>query len=291
MRQFLAIDFGGTKTAIGLVDESGRIAHKRKIPAAADFDGSIAQVADWMADRSVGPAAAGVIVPGIYDPAAGTAWAPNLWGRDFQPLRAALERELQVPVAIGSDRTGSVLAEQWLGAARGLKHVIFVAVGTGIGVGIVADGRALEGAHGIAGAAGWMAIGGAWKPEYAACGGWETEAAGPALARRGGMATAEDVVAAARAGDPGAAEAVAQTADWLALGIAALVAVFDPEMVVLGGGLMEAQDLMLDGIRRKALAWTQPVAARHVRIEATALGADAGLFGAARLAWQRVSAC
>jgi len=289
MNQFLAIDFGGTKTAIALVDETGSIAEKQKIPAAADFASSVAQVSDWMADRTVRPAAVGVIVPGIYDRTAGTAWAPNLWGRDFQPLRTALERQLQVPVAIGSDRTGSVLAEQWLGAARGLNHVIFVAVGTGIGVGIVAEGRAIEGAHGIAGAAGWMVVGSPWKPEYAACGGWETEAAGPALARRAGMATAEAAVAAARGGDARAMEAVARTADWLALGIAGLIAVFDPEMVVLGGGLMQARDLLLERIRRQTLAWTQPVAARHVRIEATVLGEDAGLLGAARLAWQRVS--
>lgn len=289
MNQVLAIDFGGTKTAIGLVDDGGRIAGKRKIPAATDFDSSISQIADWIAGGSARPAAAGVIVPGIYNPSAGSAWAPNLWGRDFHPLRAALEQRLQVPVAIASDRTGSVAAEQWLGAARGLNHVVFVAVGTGIGVGIVSDGRPLEGAHGIAGAAGWMAIGGPWKPEYAACGAWETEAAGPALARRAGTATAEAAVAAARTGNVAALEAVAQTAQYLALGIAGLIAVFDPEMVVLGGGLMQARDLLLEPIRRQALARTQPVAARHVRIEATTLGEDAGLLGAARLAWRCVS--
>jgi glucokinase len=226
-----------------------------------------------------------VIVPGIYDAAAGAAWAPNLWGRDFHPLRSRLEQRLGVPVAIGSDRTGSVLAEQWLGAARGLANVTFVAVGTGIGVGIVADGRPLEGAHGIAGAAGWMLIGNPWKPEYADCGAWESEAAGPALARRAGMPSAEAVVAAARSGDAQAIEAVRRTAEYLAMGIAGLIAVLDPEMVVLGGGLMQARDLLLEPIRRLALSWTQPVAALKVRIEASALGEDAGLLGAARLAW------
>jgi glucokinase len=229
--------------------------------------------------------AAGVVVPGIYEAATGRAWAPNLWGNDFHPLRAALENRLHAPVAIGSDRTGSVLAEQWLGIARDLRHVVFVAVGTGIGVGIVADGRPLEGAGGIAGAAGWMIVGGPWKPEYAACGGWETEAAGPALARRAAMASAEAVAAAARAGDPIAVQAVGRAADYLAMGIANLIAILNPEMVVLGGGCMQAGDLMLERIRRQALLWTQPIAARHVRIETTALGEDAGLLGAARLAW------
>ncbi|MFZ0589141.1 MAG: ROK family protein, partial [Bryobacteraceae bacterium] len=86
-------------------------------------------------------------------------------------------------------------------------------------------------------------------------------------------------------GDVRALEAVRQTAEYLAMGIGALIATLDPEIVVLGGGVMQASDLMLDQIRRNALEWTQPVAARHVRIEKTALGEDAGLLGAARLAW------
>jgi predicted NBD/HSP70 family sugar kinase len=143
----------------------------------------------------------------------------------------------------------------------------------------------MEGAHGTAGAAGWMLVGNAWKPEYARCGGWETEAAGPALAKRAGMATGEAVIAAARGGHTGALEAVRRTAEYLAMGVAALIAVLDPDMVVLGGGLMQAGNLLLEPIRRLALSWTQPVAAGRVRIELTALGEDAGLLGAARLAW------
>ena len=127
--------------------------------------------------------------------------------------------------------------------------------------------------------------GGPWKPEYAACGGWETEAAGPAVARRAGMASAEAVAAAARAGDAKAIDALRQTADHLAVGVANLISIFDPEIVVLGGGLMQAADLMLERIRSQALRWTQPVAASVVRIEKTALGEDAGVLGAARLAW------
>lgn len=285
LNQVLAVDFGGTKTAIALVDQAGRITQKQKLPAAADFTGSIEQIANWLAGERLAPVAVGIIVPGIVDPATGNAWAPNLWGREFCPLRAILQQRLNLPIAIGNDRTGSVLGEQWLGVARGLRHVVFVAVGTGIGVGILADGRALEGAHGIAGAAGWMLVGGPWKPEYAACGGWESEAAGPALARRAGMPSAEAVAAAARAGNSEAVEALRQTADYLAAGIAGLIALLDPEMVVLGGGVMQASDIVLERIRREALCWTQPVAARHVRIEKTALGEDAGLVGAARLGW------
>jgi glucokinase len=285
MKQVLAVDLGGTKTAIALVDDSGKLSGKRKYPA-ADFDATVRQIVELCnahgADQTEG---IGLIVPGIYDPGTGEVWAPNLWGQDFQPLKAELERHLALPISIGSDRTGSVLAEQWLGAAQGLTHVLFVAVGTGIGVGIVSEGRPMEGAHGIAGAAGWMVTGSPWKPEFAACGGWESQAAGPALARRAGMETAELVAAAARTGNARALEAIDQVADSLALGIAGLISVFDPQIVVLGGGLMQASDLMLDRIRRQTLRWTQPIAAKVVRVEKSALGEDAGLFGAARLAW------
>ena len=137
MSQVLAVDLGGTKTSIALIDEAGRISEKRKVPAATAFDETIEQIA---ARCSGGIVAAGVIVPGIYDSSNGSAWAPNLWGRDFHPLHRVLEQRLAVPIAIGSDRTGSVLAEQWLGVARGLQHVVFVAVGTGIGVGVLAGG-------------------------------------------------------------------------------------------------------------------------------------------------------
>jgi glucokinase len=287
MNQVLAVDLGGTKTSIALVDDCGRISEKQKLPASSDFIGTVEQIVS----RSAVPVAAvGIIVPGIYDSSTGNAWAPNLWGGEFHPLRAALEGQVAVPIAISSDRTGSVLAEQWFGVAAGLQHVLFVAVGTGIGVGIISHGRPLEGARGSAGAAGWMVVGGLWKPEYAGRGGWETEAAGPALARRAGMSSGEAVVAAARSGDRNGLEALRQAADYLALGIAGLIAVFDPEMVVLGGGLMQASDLMLERIRSQALCWTQPIAARHTRIEQTALGEDAGLLGAARLAWLETEA-
>lgn len=288
MSHVLAIDLGGTKTSIALVDTSGHVFEKQKLAAAATFEQSVEQIADRYNDfKSGGIAGVGIVVPGIYNVGTGEGWAPNLWGNNFHPLRRRLEQLLRIPVQAGSDRAASALAEQWLGVARGFHDVVFVAVGTGIGVGMIANGLPLEGAHGIAGAAGWMLVGSAWKREYSACGGWETEAAGPALARRAGTKTAEAAIAAARAGNVCAMEAIRETADYLAMGIGALIAILDPEIVVLGGGVMQASDLLLEQIRRNALRWTQPIAATQVRIEKTALGEDAGLLGAARLAWRK----
>jgi glucokinase len=286
MKHVLAVDLGGTKTAMALVDESGCRTAKLKLPAAQGVEASIAQIAACLSGSEA--CAAGIVVPGIYDPASGEAWAPNLWGQERVPLRRLAAERLGLPVVISSDRSGYVLGEQWLGAAQGMVDVVYVSVGTGIGAGILCGGRLVEGAHGIAGAAGWMVIGGPWKEEYRDAGGWESEAAGPAVARRAGLASVEAVAAAARSGDERALAVLRDTADFLALGVANLISVLNPAMVVLGGGVLRAGDLLFERIRQNALRWTQPVAAGMTRIEMTMLGEDAGLLGAARLAWAEV---
>ena len=154
-----------------------------------------------------------------------------------------------------------------------------------IGAGIVTGGKLCRGAGDIAGSVGWFALNPDKQERYRQSGCWESEAAGPALARRAGAATAEAVVEAARNGDPRARQAVAETARYLAMGVANIISILNPQMVVLGGGLMQAGDLLLEPIRREVLDWAQPVSARQARIELTRLGEDAGLLGAARLAF------
>ena len=286
MRRVLAVDLGGTKAAVGQVDESGRLSDRRRAPAAPTLDGTVERIA---ADAS-GVDAVGVIVPGLCTPG-GDVWCPNLWGDVYVPLRAALEARLDVPVVIDCDRAGYVTGEAWRGVAHGLRDVVFVAVGTGIGVGILADGRVLRGAHGTAGSAGWAALSERWDDEFARCGCWESHAAGPAIASRHGAATAADVVAAARGGDTRARAALADAAAWTGRGIATLVSVIDPSVVVLGGGVMYgAGDFLLDPIRDEVVRWAQPIAARQCRIVLSTLGEDAGLFGAARLALDALEA-
>lgn len=281
MRTVLAVDLGGTKTTTARVDEAGVVTGRLKVPAERTLEGSVARIAAHVGDAD----AVGVIVPGIYTPASGSAWCPNLWGADEVPLLAALQARVSVPVVIDSDRAGCVVGESWLGAARGLRDVVFVAIGTGIGVGILSNGRVLRGAHGIAGAAGWFALDPAWTEAYGAMGCWEAEAAGPAIARRAGRSDAGAVVEAARAGDPGALAAVGRAADYTAMGVANLVSLLNPEVVVLGGGFGHgAADLLLQPIRAGVRRWAQPIAAARCRLEASQLGEDAGLLGAARLA-------
>ena len=281
MADVLAVDFGGTKTAIARVDADGTTLGVQAFPAAYRLEDSVAQVAAHLGDAT----AVGIIVPGIYNSASGHAWCPNLWGADEVPLRAALEEKLSVPVFVDSDRSGYVLGEAWLGAARGLSHVVFVAIGTGIGVGILSHGRVLTGSGGIAGAAGWFALDPEWREIYAQTGCWEAEAAGPGVARRAGLADGHQVVLAARTGDLDAIVALERAADYTAMGVANLVSLLNPEAVVLGGGfLLGISDLVLDRIKTGITRWAQPIAVSRCRIELSQLGEQAGLLGAARLA-------
>ncbi|HJR59303.1 MAG TPA: ROK family protein [Vicinamibacterales bacterium] len=281
MRRVLAVDLGGTKTAIARVDADGAIRDHRTVPAAHDFEACVAQISE----ACEGVTAAGIVVPGIYDESTGRAWCPNLWGSDERPLREALRQRLNIETFIDSDRSGHVLGEAWLGAARGLRHVVFVAIGTGIGVGILSEGRVLRGAGGIAGAAGWFALNPDWQDEYRQTGCWEAEAAGPGVARFAGLPDGQAVVASARAGNGAALAALHRAADYTAMGIANLISLLNPEAVVLGGGFMVgAGDLMVDRIRSGVIRWAQPIAASRCRIDLTQLGEDAGLLGAARLA-------
>ena len=282
----VAIDLGGTKLSAAVVDGGARLLSRNKW--AVDKDRVAQQIVDAVHEvvqcSGLDVAACGLIVPGIAFPVTGEVWAPNLFGHDRVPLAAQLRGRLPAPLVIDSDRSGYVLGERWAGCARGLSDVVFLAVGTGIGAGIVSGGMLIRGAGEVGGAVGWFALSPRMDPSYKLAGCWEAEAAGPAVARRAGAPSAEEVVAAARSGDRRALGALAETARWIGMGIANLVSLLNPQMIVLGGGLMQAGDLMLDAIRREMIEWAQPIAAQQVRIELSTLGEDAGLLGAARLA-------
>lgn len=293
MPQVIAVDLGGTKLSAAVVDEQGRVLFRSKAESGAgNFAASVGQITEAIRKAEAASAlpvsGVGMIVPGIAFVETGDAWAPNLWGHERMPLRAELERSLRRPVTLDSDRAGYVLGEAWLGAAKGLRDVVFLSVGTGIGAGIISGGRLLRGASNIAGAVGWFALNPERQPAYSANGCWETEAAGPGLARRLGLSTAQEAVAAARSGSAEALRAVEQTARHLGMGMANLVSVLNPQMIVLGGGLMQTAELFLETAVRTMREWAQPVAAAEVRVEVTRLGEDAGLFGAARIAFDSI---
>ena len=318
LRYAVGVDVGGTKIAAAVIDSEGKIHKKTKlVTERQDREESVAQVAQAANDvvamtgiRWEQMEAVGVAVPGISYPQSGKVWAPNLPGWDHIPLREWLKPRLPRPIVVDSDRSAYVLGEQWMGIARGFSDVVFVAVGTGIGAGIFTGGRLCRGAEGIAGAVGWFALNPAMKETYKQVGCLEAEAAGPAVARRaaeiaattpsrmlelaGGCLssiTAESVVEAARQNDQAALRVLEETASYLGMGIANIVSILNPQMIVLGGGLMQAGELLLQPLRRGMLQWAQPLAARSVRIELTQLGEDAGVLGASRLALEENFVC
>jgi glucokinase len=313
-----AVDIGGTKIASALFTAGGEISAEAKAPIDRDGgDAAAAQVkaaiaALEAAARSAGGrlAAVGLCVPGIAYAASGRVWAPNIPGWDQYPLLEKIgghEPPVRVPMILESDRSAYVAGEAWKGAAAGARDAVFLAVGTGIGAGIIAGGRIIHGHEDIAGAVGWFGLDPDFKPEYAAMGSFEAEASGNSVGRKararlasgepslllelaGGRAeavTAETVAAAARRGDPLAMDVVADVVTYLGMGIANIVSILNPEVVVLGGGLFQAGDIFLEPVRCEFKRWAQPLAARAVRIELSTLGESAGLYGCGCLAWQR----
>jgi glucokinase len=298
----LGLDLGGTKIAAGVVNSQGALFSSVRVPTpaqgvkkdlAALFDTAHAAVsAAKIARGSI--RAVGVGVPGAFDPHAETVWAPNLPGWSKVRLRHLLEGALRLPVFVESDRNVQALAEAWLGlgAQNEVRNLVFLTVGTGIGAGLISEGRLIRGAHGVAGAAGWMVIDRRWKPEYRRLGCFEALAAGPAVAKLAKLLwkqnrTAEVVAAAARAGDKDARRVLEEVGTNLGLGVANIVSLLNPEVVVLGGGLASIGNLLLAPLRKAVRQWGQPLARRQVRIVISRLGEEAGILGAARYALLR----
>jgi glucokinase len=280
---------------------------KKDVAALFDVAQAAASAAGivWRQIRAVG-----VGVPGAFDPRTETVWAPNLPGWSKTPLKRLLEKALQRPTFIEGDRNMQALAEAWLGvgARDGMRDLVFLTVGTGIGAGLISQGRLIPGAHGVSGAAGWMVIDRRRKPEYARLGCFEALGAGPAVARLGARAlrqnprsligvlakksagniTAEVVAAAARRGDQAARQVLREVGTNLGLGVANIVSLLNPEVVVLGGGLARIGNPLLVPLRRTLRQWGQPLATRQVRVVRSSLGDEAGILGAARYAFLKL---
>jgi len=230
--------------------------------------------------------AVGVGLPGLVDRSGTLAIGPHLPGIRTHRFAEAFTARLGRPVTVDNDATCAVWAEHRLGGGAGASDVVMVTLGTGIGSGIVAGGRLLRGAHGFAGEPGHMVI----DPDGPPCecgrrGCWEQYASGHGLVRLAGGRTSEDVVAAATTGEPEAGEIVRRFAWWFALGVANLVAILDPEVVVVGGGLVEAGEVLFAPLRH---AYRDLVMASDVRpgvpIVPAALGERANAVGAGLLA-------
>jgi glucokinase len=305
------IDVGGTKIAGGVVDADGRILEELKVESPADdaeaMEEAIATLVTQLASRHdiacVGIGAAGYVDSGR----AHVLFAPNLAWRDLD-LKAELEARVHLPVVVENDANAAAWGEFAFGAGKDIDDLLLVTVGTGVGGGIILDGKLHRGAFGVAAEIGHMRVvpGGI----LCGCGNYgclESYGSGTALVREaraaaeGGSLLARDLIdrargdvfaingplitEAARAGDAFAIERLADLGTWLGEGIASLAAVLDPAMVAIGGGVSEAEDLLLDPIRA---AFGKQLTGRGHRpvaeIRKAELGNKAGLIGAADLA-------
>ena len=293
-RSVLALDVGGTGLKGAVIDGSGAVLRKleRPTPTAAGAYAVVAAVRE-LARELTGPdvAAAGAVVPGSVDVSAGVArYSANLGWRDV-PLRDLLGADLAVPVTLEHDVRAAGLAEIALGRARGLNDCLIMIIGTGIAGVIRSGGNILRGGADLAGEIGHIPV----YPdgEVCACGQrgcLETYASAAAIGRRyrarsGRQSDARGVVA-AREKDPDARVVWDEAARALGIALATYTMLLDPGAVVLGGGLAESGDALLEPVRdelTRRLVW-RPVPALH----GSPLGPRAGQLGAALLAWQSI---
>jgi glucokinase-like ROK family protein len=293
-----AVDIGGTKIAVGVVDESGHLLARSECPTEAErglADGlkRITEMLRQAATQASGSLQGiGIGCTGPVNPTLGTIGNVEfLPGWESASLVGRLSQTLGVPAAIENDADAAALGEWAWGAGRGTNTFLLVTIGTGIGVGVIIDGKLYRGAGGAHAELGHHVI----DPSGPGCfcgahGCWESLACGPAMEHwaqanhpQGKRLSARELCSLAEQRDAHAQAAVQRTARYLGLGIANLVTLFTPEMIALGGGLMQSHHLFLPTIREMVRTNCGLVPHERVQIVPAALGADVGLVGAARV--------
>jgi len=293
----LAFDLGATKLASALLDAEGNLLLNEKTPISKSGGAEVAaliktRITNLTSAKKI--AGIGICVPGIYNRTRGTVWAPNIPGWENYPLLEEVRSVAGgIPVSIDNDRCCYISGERWKGAAKGCTDAIFLAVGTGIGAGILVDGKILRGSNDIAGAIGWMALERPFRIDYAECGCFESSASGDGIAklansfsRSADAITAHDVFEAYDKGDAIAEKVIDHCIQYWGMAVANLVSLFNPQKIIFGGGVFGPAVKFIPAIYEEAAKWAQPISMQQVKLEASALGPHAGLYGAAYLALQ-----
>jgi glucokinase len=303
-----AVDLGGTNIRGAIVTRDGEISHYRSIRTAVR--GGVYAIIDQIVDLAEGifaeygsrlNAGVGVVAPGPLEPKSGIVrFAPNLPGWENVPLARLLEDRLEMPVVLGNDGNCAALGESMFGAGRDVENLIYLALGTGLGAGIIHQSQLIEGVAGVGGEVGHVSI----DPNGSRCtcggvGCMEAYIGGWAIARHGEIAvhserstlirelagderiTAEIVSRAAQQGDQAAIDIFARGARALAVGIGGLINVFNPELIVIGGGLARAGNLIFDPFRASLPQYTMVPIYQHVAVVPSALETNTGIYGAA----------
>jgi len=309
----IGLDLGGTQVRAALINEAGKIYARAAAPTAAKAGPAVvadqlrqvaAEVALGVAsDRIIG---VGVCAPGPIDTVRGVALSiPTLAGFVDVPFRQMIEDRIGLPVWLENDGLAAALGEWRFGAGREVDNLVYVTVSTGIGGGVVSDGHLLHGRKGLTAHIGHMTI--VRDGEPCPCGNrgcWEAYASGPAFTARARVRAAGDastklgaegapidaraVFQAASAGDALALALVAEQADYLGVGIASLLHLYSPEIVVIGGGVANGFDQLRPGLLARISVAAMP-AFRDTPVVRAALGDNSGLVGAATLAFDRAA--
>jgi glucokinase len=301
-----AIDIGGSKVAVGVVDDEGQVRSKMEIPTGKDssYSASLSQICDMLQktaqEAGVKMTGIGIGSTGPLDPFTGEFgeidFLPD-W-RHKNPVKD-LTSIFKVTVALENDADAGALAEAAWGAGKNKQRLIYVTVGTGIGGGIVIDGKLYRGVDGAHPEFGHHVI----DPSGPVCscgvrGCWESLAAGPAMVKwiqRSAAPNstprerldARQICELARAGDSSAALAVEHETRYLGLGLVNLVNLFAPDIIVLGGSVMKSAILFLEGSRSTIVRNCRFVPFEKTEIALSTLGDDSNLIGAARVWWHR----
>jgi glucokinase len=313
----IALDLGGTKLAAALFNDKGDILFKTNRPLDKKQGTEVGELiflaANELLSKKNDVSAIGICVPGIAYSKTGKVWAPNIPGWDDYPLLEELQRSVnnvpkdsigeKIKIRIDSDRACYILGEVWKGNARGCSDAIFLSVGTGIGAGILINNEVLRGTNDIAGAIGWMALGRSFNQKYISCGDFEYNASGEGIVKvakemlessvynksilkkiNPGLLSAKDIFDAFEDGDELSKKVIANAIEYWGMATANLVSLFNPEKIIFGGGVFGPALKFLDEIYIEAKKWAQPISIQQVQFEASALGSDAGLYGAGLLA-------
>jgi glucokinase len=293
----LAIDIGGTKIAVGLVDDDGTLGHHAKLPTPNGDAETVWAVVDSLITEALATAngrvrGTGIACGGPIDLTTGTVSPINIVEWQRFPIVDRVAAVIGGPVRLHGDGVCMALGEQWRGAGRGAKFMLGMVVSTGVGGGLVLDGAPYDGRTGNAGHVGHVVVdtdGG-----LCSCGGRgcvETIAAGPRMAqwaRDNGWdapadADAKELADAANAGDPVALRAFKRGATAVAAMIASVGAVCDLDLVVIGGGVAKSGALLFDAVREGLATYARLDFVRDLQVVPAELGGEAGLVGAAAL--------
>lgn len=296
MKRFaLVVDLGGTKIAAARVDSDGNVTHQRVAPTPRSGGKAVvAAVIEFLEQiPTQNICAIGVDVPGCAY-ADGSVWAPNLRGWRRMPMGTMLHDHFKLPVLVESDRNAFVTGEAWQGVARGYRDVIFLAIGTGIGAGIISGGRLVRGSAELSGCLGWMTVESKFLPRYKEVGCLEAHLGGTGIAAHAtrvlkSATTTRELIQLAQQDDPAAKKLIAEAGEYLGLALANMVSVLNPEMIVIGGGVAAAGNLLLAPAKKTMRQWAQPLASKQVRIVRSRLGDRAPLLGMAKMAFDHGS--